>query len=652
MTDWVDQPPWTAEGKTKNSSKLVERIRGSLYSPLGAATIYLILSPFLALLHQTMVHVIVVLLEGTASARVITGALGQVGFDRVYASVFERALGNIESQGLAVVGPVGDLLHWLAPGLFAPSDRVRPGAWASVLLGDQSSLLASAIAAIGPEVGLAFLGVALLGIAFWRRGLARPPYARTLALLGFLLQIASVVGLSRVRLSFDDLEAMGLSYIFTKLVPLDAETYQRLVVEPFQVVGSALVPLILVSMTYGGAFLFALLVARVARHRVTLVGLLRAEGRVLLPPLAEIGDARKWVQSSLVALLLLTAVLLGQRLFPAQIYYDHPADVQTSLDLPDLWTAPMTGTAIVSDQPSQVEIAGANYGYVYTVDGRRERLRGVGYNVMYDQLSPEVRATRYDRDFAQMRAAGVNTILGWDPRQFDELTLIKAQEHGLGVVLPFHLPPEGRYTNPQYQDKIEQEVLQWVQRFQGYPALRMWGIGNEVVHGMGKNPNTPLSRAFAEFYVRLADKVHALDPDHPVVYRDAEDVYLPPLKNALQNDRRPRPWLVYGVNIFTLRICEVLRGWPRNGLDAPLMVSEFAPSGFSRQDRPAGYRRMWRCIADNPNTVLGGFAYVWSTTGPEAIDRVLGLVTPENAPTDGSLVALGEVFRQDAEGER
>ncbi|MFH1486722.1 MAG: hypothetical protein ABIH46_11680, partial [Chloroflexota bacterium] len=278
--------------------------------------------------------------------------------------------------------------------------------------------------------------------------------------------------------------------------------------------------------------------------------------------------------------------------------------------------------------------------------GRPETIRGVGYNVIHWDLTTKERRRRYNSDFAQMREVGMNTILGWDHQEFDELTLEKAEKYGLGVVMPYLLPSHGEYGNPVYEEQLEREVMEWVQRYRDYPALRMWGIGNEVIHGMGTDPEAkPASRAFARFYVRLVDAVHAIDPDHPVIYRDAEDEYIEPLREALKADGVHRPWLVYGMNFFTLRVAEVVRDWSKKGMDVPLAISEFAPSGLIHEDRPNGYVKLWRAFAGHSNLVLGGFAYVWSTEGPEAIDRVMGLVDDEGLPVDGSLDALRKVFR-------
>ncbi|MDP2727781.1 MAG: glycoside hydrolase family 2 TIM barrel-domain containing protein [Dehalococcoidia bacterium] len=609
--------------------------------------------PLLPLIHQGAVLAIALALRAISSSLIVKQLLMQIGLDPVYASVFNRTLGNIEARGLAAAGPLGDILHQLAPALFASPDQVVPGAWATALIGDGASLLASAIAMVGTEVIFIAVGLVMLGVAL-RDGRAskRAPFL-ALALLGLMFQARGLVGLFRLRFSLEDMEIMGLSHFFTKLFPVDAESYQELVAEPFRTFAPYLVPFIIIFTIYG-----ALLCVILLRTRIRLRKDERGEsvlGRMLLWP-RRLADNRS-AYAALVPIALFVGAILSQEFFPALANYNYPAEGESvSAQLVDESVpgsaapdGPPTAKVDLVSGPSRVTVTGASLDYSYKVNGHPEKIRGIGYNAMYSHLSPPERAARYDQDFAQMKAAGVNTILGWEREQFDELTLEKAQQYGLGVVMPYYLPRDGDYGNITYERDVERDVKEWVKRFRQYPALRMWGIGNEVIHGMG-NPETPKARAFAQFYVGLADAVRALDPDHPVTYRDAEDLYLGPIRDALRKDGVRRSWFVYGVNFFTFRICEALPSWPKRDFDVPVIVSEFAPSGLGPGDRPKGYLRMLKCIMKEQPLVLGGFAYVWTTSGPEAIDRVMGLVDGEGRPVDRSLGVLKKAFRYDKQG--
>ena len=86
-------------------------------------------------------------------------------------------------------------------------------------------------------------------------------------------------------------------------------------------------------------------------------------------------------------------------------------------------------------------------------------------------------------------------------------------------------------------------------RYRDHPAVLMWGPGNEVMHRLifptavqGQRDPAREQRAddFAAFYVELIDMIHQLDPHHPVVYRDAEDLYFARFREALLTATAPR----------------------------------------------------------------------------------------------------------------
>jgi hypothetical protein len=333
---------------------------------------------------------------------------------------------------------------------------------------------------------------------------------------------------------------------------------------------------------------------------------------------------------------------------------------QPSATLPATPTATVgTAAAAVAeptraaDEPSIVAITGDRYQYEYTVNGVPQVIRGIGYNVQYRSLPPEERARRIDRDFTVLKQAGVNTIFGWEPAEFDEVLLDTAQRHGLGVAPPFDLDPDAAYGDPAVRDKITRDVLAWVARYRQYPAVRMWAIGNEVLHKLVYPSWMPVrsdpaweqrARDFATFYVELADKVHAADPEHPVIHRDAEDAYFTWLRDAFGTSTS-RPWFIYGINAYTPRLAQILAGWPGQGWDVPLLVSEFAPGGMSPADRPQGFRSMWKMVRGASGWVLGGAVYAWTTDGPEEVDRVFGLVDADGRPVDGAFDAIAATFR-------
>jgi beta-galactosidase/beta-glucuronidase len=265
----------------------------------------------------------------------------------------------------------------------------------------------------------------------------------------------------------------------------------------------------------------------------------------------------------------------------------------------------------------------------------------MGYNVAYRLWGWDcaARARRYDRDFAAIRAAGYDTLIGWDEGEFDDLTLAKADQYGLGVVLPYDFPRDADWSDPAVRQVHQQRVETLVRRYAQHPAMRMWGLGNEVVFAIG-DPGSPRAQAFGEFFAALAERVHQLDPTHPVIYRDGEDVYYGPVRDGLRARGLEQPWMVYGMTAFTFRLQNILDDWPSADFRVPVVVSEFGLVDYPLPQRAAGLARMWDIIAKHGDGVLGGAVYAWTTQGIETTDTQFGLVDGANRPIDGALDAL------------
>ncbi len=292
--------------------------------------------------------------------------------------------------------------------------------------------------------------------------------------------------------------------------------------------------------------------------------------------------------------------------------------------------------------------------YRYVVNGQARILIGMGYNPIYRQLTDAQRAARYDRDFAMLCQAGVNTILGWDADKgyqqdkFDQLTLDSASRHDLGVVMPFYLPAEGTYLDPVFLNQLIDQAKAKVMRYKDHPALRMWGVGNEVLDDMQE---ATMAEPFATFYAWLADVVHALDPNHPVIFRGAEDTHTATMAEAAGRDGKDRPWLVFGANIYSDRLAQMLGAWPSRSFNKPLFVTEFGAEENWPGGRAAGYRDMWRLIRSHPEYVLGGAPYAWTIAGPEPTDPKWGLMDLNARPADSSFSLLSAEWAREAQNK-
>jgi len=142
--------------------------------------------------------------------------------------------------------------------------------------------------------------------------------------------------------------------------------------------------------------------------------------------------------------------------------------------------------------------------------------------------------------------------------------------------------------------------------------------------------------------------IHSMDPNHPVTYRSAEDAFAPWIIDELHSrpDLDVSGWFIWGTNVYLNRnLSDIVDNWPSRGMNAALWVSEFAPGGTSKADRPGGFRNMWTTVERHP-WVLGGAVYAWTRQGPEEIDRTLG-VTSEGLPVNQDLfVTLRSLFHE------
>jgi hypothetical protein len=308
--------------------------------------------------------------------------------------------------------------------------------------------------------------------------------------------------------------------------------------------------------------------------------------------------------------------------------------------------------------PIATAIVRAGEWYSYQVDGVPEVIRGMGYNPPVDGQSVEARRPRLERDLALMAVAGVNTLIGWNPAAFDGLTLDVAQQAGIGVALPFDVDFTLDVRDAVTRQTFIQRVLSWVDQYRAHPALRIWAVGNEVLQRSvppawcsitPSESQGSWADAWSSLLVEVADQIHALDPEHPVLYREAEDSYAPWLARALAARPADRPWLIYGVNAYTPRLAEILDTWPDRGIRTSLLVSEYAPLNALPGERADQFRQIWATIRARQEHVVGGAVYVWSTDGPEEVDRAFGLVDATGTPVDDALETISSLYHEDAQ---
>lgn len=179
------------------------------------------------------------------------------------------------------------------------------------------------------------------------------------------------------------------------------------------------------------------------------------------------------------------------------------------------------------------------------------------------------------------------------------------------------------YTNAEQKKNMLRSVEDMVKEFKDEPFLLMWALGNENNYGESTHTNADKEPiAYAGFVNEVAQRIHQMDPDHPVVLVNGEtrflDVYA---QYAPQVD-------IIGVNCY--------RNAPGFGrlfrdvaakIDKPLLLSEYgtpSPKVVNNEldeiQQMEGHLAVWREIRDHaagktaPGNSIGGFAFEWLDT--------------------------------------
>jgi glycosyl hydrolase family 2 len=610
---------------------------------LGGLVAYVALRPVLGLGHELVVAALAWLFHAAVATGFWESIIRFIGLDPIYAGAAIRAAGGVQVVGLAVAGPIGAFLHALLPLVFLDPASVARNAAISMVASPGAPALGRGLAAFGADVAWLTFGLWL----FWRWRRTRWP----IAVIGALIQAQIGVNhLLAAHIRVADMDASGLPFALQVAMPNGGWVTSRLTGMPSGTRDLLIGGCLLVMAYAMAAVLLALVIA---------AGRLLRLRRSRLAVTAQPATPRRWSPALVsVGLALLTAwspvgaLAVGLSNWQVSVPTSNPG-VQSIQS-----TRPGSRHTLRVSGATPVAIAHpTDSTWQYVVDGTAEEIRGVGYNPWYANLSPAQRSALYDRDFSDMHRLGINTIEGWFENQFDSVTLDAAARNGIGVLMPFELNQDWDYTNPNVTESILEHVTAYVDQYKDHPAVRMWAPGNENLHrvlyahwvSQANNPQAVArAQAFANFLPILVDRIHQVDPNHPVLYRDAEDVYLPWITNAFAQAGGTRPWLVYGANIYSAaRLQQVVSSWPIQWPGQPLLISEFAPGGMSPTDRPLGFQQQWNVIRSRPDVVLGGLAYTWATNGPEDLDRVFGLVDPNGVPTDGGLAALSSVYLSD-----
>ena len=255
--------------------------------------------------------------------------------------------------------------------------------------------------------------------------------------------------------------------------------------------------------------------------------------------------------------------------------------------------------------PSVVKIAGREGAWHLTFNGKPYFVQGGGG----------------DGSRALLKAIGGNSFRTWGAdkakRDLDE-----AARHGQTVMLGFwlgHAQHGFSYVNPRHLADTEKSVLETVRAIKDHPALLCYTLGNEMELG------EPHPKEMWAFINQLAEKVKAIDPNHPVGTVIA-DIW----KEKADQMNAGAPALDFvGLNSYGGAL-SVGKRWRELGGKIPYFVTEYGPPGagehagrasnglpyeWTSTRKAAWYREVYEktILADKGKYCLGAYVFTWGS---------------------------------------
>ncbi len=305
-----------------------------------------------------------------------------------------------------------------------------------------------------------------------------------------------------------------------------------------------------------------------------------------------------------------------------------------SFNTPDLPANEKEVSTILSQESRGIE---GSYGdFTWQVKGKPFYCKGICYNPEHDWRDGFLPLTRkqLEHDFQQIKEMGANTIRRYAPSIYDKNILKVAEEKELFVMYGFWFDP----TIDYYKDtaaviKYEKEVLAYVEQFKDKESIIGWNIGNETWGLLKKNFANPylslVRNAYLDFLERLAQKIHAIDPNRPVLASEEHEFYQ--LPSTLYAMRKHLPSVdVIGINsYFEPNIGSLNEMVYQFDTLRPYVVTEFGPKGYWSREfsdlmnqtyileesslaKAKWYEEQWEhYIQPHRGFNLGGFAFSW-----------------------------------------
>lgn len=217
-----------------------------------------------------------------------------------------------------------------------------------------------------------------------------------------------------------------------------------------------------------------------------------------------------------------------------------------------------------------------------------------------------------------LAAAGGNTIRTYPGIDLDSVFQL-AEAHGLMVIPGLDVTPMRHgldYRDTAQVAGMKARVQAQILRYRDEPSLLMWGLGNEV-HLLHPEAEAAIFAVIDD----LSHLAHTLDPAHPTTYMADGPM------GALKVWRACPDLDVISVNTFRSLedLTRVLR-WGGGAIDRPVLVSEWAPSGYwnasvtswgapieqNEAEKAFSYRHLYEAhLTEAAGGLLGSCVFLW-----------------------------------------
>ncbi|RNI38006.1 hypothetical protein EFY79_07180 [Hanamia caeni] len=201
----------------------------------------------------------------------------------------------------------------------------------------------------------------------------------------------------------------------------------------------------------------------------------------------------------------------------------------------------------------------------------------------------------------ELSETGGNTIMCWDTSKLESV-FKEAALYNVAVIIGLDVPGErsGFYNNKRKIEDLYNAYIDVVTRYKNNPSLLAWCLGNEMTL-----PNSLTPGPFYKTYNRILDRIHNVDPNHPVSTS---------VLNITIGEILTLKWRMPALDFYSMNIYNSVKIMKHNLertkwlWDGPYLVGEWAPEGGWEAPMTA-----WQAPIENSSTTKAQLFYEFFT---------------------------------------